>query len=241
MKRNEEWDISRRKIISNAIDACLREMYQKAQPPADIDEYVKKVESGEINDNTRPYIYQRHYLSNKEAKYIADKYLSAYRMNDEWTSNIDLLLSDLKEGCTINKTIPEYTDENGITHPSYRGYDNKAPLNDCLNDILKKHDINDDNLAKALTNEVMLYIKERQEFYRFDNEHTQFTWAVMLGSCPTSNKKDVEEYWESQGKPVNIIEHNPDAFWYVDAGYSDEEIKELLEDEENEEAVAENV
>lgn len=230
MKRNRKWNLTRRGLLSNVVHDCMKEMFQKAQPSVNIDDYIKKIKDGEITDDTRPYIYQRHYLSEKEAKYIVGKYLDAYRMRNEWTSNIDLLVKDLREGCTVDKYIDDYTDEYGNHHPGHRGYEKREPLQKRIANILEENAIKDDTIVKALSDEVFNYIENRRDFYRFDREEEQFNWSIFLGACPTSNKEDVIDYWKSQGKDIEIVERDPRTFWYIDNGYTDREIKEELEE-----------
>lgn len=220
-----KYNFYRRDILENAVHDCMKELYDKAQPSADYDEYIKQVKDGKITDDTRPYIYQRHYLSNEEAKYIVSKYINAYRLNNDWHSNLDLLVKDLKEGCSVDKYIKEYTDEHGNHHPGYRGYDRRDSLVKRFEDIC-----GDEELAEKLSDEVFDYIENRKNFYRFDREAEQFNMTIFLGACPTCNKQDVIDYWKSQGKDVNIVERDPRTFWMIDEGYTEEEIKEELEE-----------
>lgn len=227
-------NMTRSDILGQALKECMREMYSKAQPPADYDKYVKQVQSGEITDE-RPYIYQRHYLSDKEAHYIVDKYIDTYRFKNEWISNIDLLLKDLKNGCIVDKYIDDYTDSNGNTHPGYRGYDNRAPLKERISDILKQSGTAENGLSEKICEEVFDYIENRRNFYRFDREENQFNYSIFLGSCPTSNKQAVIDYWKSQGKDIEIVDRDERSFWMRDNGYTEEEIEEELNEIDNEE------
>ena len=232
MKRNKKWNLSRRQLLSNVVHDCMKELFQKAQPSVNIDDYLKQIKEGKITDNTRPYIYQRHYISDAEAKYVVEKYLDAYRMKNEWRSNIDLLIKDLKEGCTVDKYIDEYVDEYGNEHPGHRSYDKREPLEVRISNILANAGVTNDTLAKELSDEVFDYIENRKDFYRFDREEDQFNWSIFLGACPTGNKQEVIDYWKSQGKDINIVERDPRTFWMIDNGYTDREIQEELEEME---------
>ncbi len=226
MRYSKKWNISRDSVIENVFYDCLKEMYQKAQPSVDIDKYLKQIESGEIADDTRPYIYQRHYLSDEESKYIFEKYCTAYNISSSWVPNLNLLLDDLKKGCTVEKYIPEQVDEDGFRHPGYRGYDKRAPLQERINDI-----IGDAAVAEKVTEEVFDYIENRRDFYIFDRESQQFSNSVFLGAMPTSDKAGVIEYWKNQGVEVDIVDRDPESFWYIDHGYTKKEIKEALDNE----------
>lgn len=228
-------DITRNNIVSQAVKDCMSELYRKAQPPADFNKYLKQLKDSKITDDKRPYIYQRHYLSNEETRYIMDKYISAYRLKNEWISNIDLLIKDLKEGCIVDKYIEEHTDSNGVTSPGYRSYDNRAPLKERISNILKDAGVMRDDLCENICNEVFDYIENRRNFYRFDMEENQFNYTILLGACPTSNKQDVIDYWKSQGKDIEIVDRDERSFWLRDNGYTEEEIKEELNEMDNEE------
>lgn len=223
MENTNKYRLYRGGVFEKAFHDCVKEMYEKAQPPADYDEYIKQVKDGKITDATRPYIYQRHYLSEEETKYIAEKYIDAYRMRNEWKSNIDLLIKDLEEGCSIDKYIPEHTDEYGNHHPGHRGYEHRDPLVKRLENIC-----GDPELAKKMSDEVFDYIENRKNFYRFDREEEKFNVNVFLGSCPSHVKEEVIDYWKSQGTDIDIVERDPRTFWMIDEGYSDEEIAEEL-------------
>ena len=226
-------NMTRNDVLTKAFKECMSELYSKAQPSADFNDYLKQLKDGKITDDERPYIYQRHYLSDKEAHYIVDKYIDAYRFQNEWISNIDLLLNDLKHGCTVDKYIEDYVDKYGRHIPGYRSYDYRAPLKDRISNILKDAGVMRDDLCEKICGEVFDYIENRKNFYRFDREENQFNCSIFLGSCPTSNKQDVIDYWKSQGKDIKIVDRDERSFWMRDNGYTEEEIKEELADEEN--------
>jgi len=73
--------LDRDKIIQEAIDRCLEEMYQKSQPKASYYDYVAKAKRGEISKDE--LIYERHYLNKKQFDYIRKKYIKAYRLQNE--------------------------------------------------------------------------------------------------------------------------------------------------------------
>ena len=61
----------RESVLERAVHDCYREMFRKAQPRANYDDYIRKIKNGEIPKDTR--IYERHYLPDKEFKYIVNK------------------------------------------------------------------------------------------------------------------------------------------------------------------------
>ena len=118
--------IDRQIILEKAYNDCMREMYRKSQPSGDYDEYVRKVMDGEIDREER--VYTRHYLSRDEFEYILEKYKDAYNIRATWYDNVDVVKKYFDDKAIKDKWIPEKTDEDGFTHPGYRGYDEIARL-----------------------------------------------------------------------------------------------------------------
>lgn len=230
-KEPKKYEITREDILSEAIDRCMVELYEKAQPSADINEYIRKIKSGEITkeDQDKDPIYYRHYLSKEEMQYIVDKYHTAYRLDNEFKDSCDLLLKDMEESYTIDKYIDAHTDENGDYHPGYRGYDHMPTVEGQVKLALKMSNIENPELAKNITDIFREFIKNRRDFYRFDRDGEKFNYSVYLGASPTSSKERVIDFWKKQGKEIEIVDHNPEYFWYHDIGYTDEEIREEFE------------
>ena len=224
--------MTRDDIFKEAVRNCFRECYRKAQPSADYDEIVEKVKNGEIEDTDVNPVYNRYYLSMEEFTYIRDKYLDAYKMRNAWTPNIDLLKSYFVEGGTKDKYIPEHADEDGFTHPGYRGYEKVLPFKEQVLNYLRDCGLHESmavKLSHDINNIAIYNIESCQDFYRFDREESDFSWAVTLGASPTSNKEKVIEYWKSQGIEVKIEDRNPLLLWEMDE-YG-ENFAEIMEDE----------
>ena len=223
---------SRRDLLKEAVHDCLKEMYYRAQPSADWDEYLQLGKEGKIGKNEN--VWARHYLSKEYADYILDKYITTYRMNNEWKSNLEFLEKDLKEGCTVDKYIKDKIDKNGHYHPGHRGYDTREPLKDRLrNIVVDVYGVNDklDDAVNRLTDEVFDYIENRKNFYRFDREEDEFKWAVFMFN-PSTNKDEVIKYW---GKNMNIVDIDPRKFWMIDEGWTEKEMEEELSEIDEEE------
>ena len=120
----KNYELSREDILTEAYERCMAELYAKAQPAADINDYLNKIKSGEITkaEQNKEPIYYRHYISKKEMEYIVEKYHNAYRLGNEFKDSCDLLLKDMDEQYTVDKYIEEYDDEYGH-HPGHRGYE----------------------------------------------------------------------------------------------------------------------
>ena len=215
-------------IIKRAIDECMEEMYQKAQPSASYKELVEKVKSKELFESFENPIHNRYYLSQEEFKYIKDKYSDAYGFKPHWREDIEILEEYLKKGGNKDKYIPNTMEEDGNINPGYRSFEKIKPLRTQIHDLIQ-----DEDLANKVTDLVFDTIKECKNYYRFDKTQEIFDFHICLGASPTSNKETVKKYWESQGKPVEIEDRNPLLLWEMDE-YGDE-FEEVMIDEYGEE------
>ena len=211
-------------IIKRAIDECMEEMYQKAQPSVSYKELVEKVKDKEIYDSRENPVYDRHYLSLKEFDYIKNKYSEAYGFKPHWREDIEVLEDYLKKGGNKDKYIPTTMEEDGSIHPGYRSYERVKPLRSQIHDLVQ-----DENLANKVTDIVFDTIKVCKDYYKFDKTQEIFDFHICLGASPTSNKETVKKYWESQGKPIEIEEKNPLLLWDMD--YYGSEFENVMLDE----------
>ena len=226
--------LDRKEIISRAYTACMTEMYAKAQPPADYNQLIQDVKDGKIDKNEM--IYERHYLSHEEFKYILNKYIEAYGLKEKWNPYVETVEQYLIEGGIKDKYIQSYTDKHGNYHTAHRGYENVKPIKEqiekILNDEFTSCEVSPfvkDALRDKIVEIVMNTIKDCKDFYRFDREESQFSASVALGPSPCSNKDTVIEYWKSQGVDIEIEERNPLLLWEQD--YYGENFEEIMEDE----------
>lgn len=213
-------------IISQAVDACYTELYKRAQPSADFKELMAQYKID------KKQFYDHYYLSSEELKYVVEKYIEAYGMEDFWDRHFNLLKDNLKEGGMKDKWIPEKVDENGFRHPGYRGYEKYPPLRNQICSILEASFLSDttiNELTDKVTDKVFELINIVQDFYKHDKEKNDFTFTMYLGGSPTSNPDTVKEYWKSQGVDINIENRNPLLFW--DQDYYGDNFEEIMEEE----------
>lgn len=205
-KNITDFKLSRDDIMSEAIHRCKKEMYAKAQPSVDYDLLLEQYKNG-----CKTRLYERYYLSNEELKYIVAKYVELYHFESKLSDHFDLLIDNMTKGTIKDKWIPGKTDDDGFTHPGYRGYENVPPLEKII--------------GKEKAKTVIDYIKERKDFYSRDYEKEQFEFAIYLGDSPTSNEKEVIDYWKSQGINLKIDprKYNSDYFWSEENDYLEED------------------
>lgn len=218
--------INRDKIIEQAYHDCMKEMYARSQPPADYDQLLEDVKNGKIGKNE--CVYERHYLSHEEFKYILGKYKKAYNIRETWTSDIETLEEYLKSGGIKDKYIEAHTDKYGY-HPGHRGYETVKPIHNQISNILHEHGIDDKNIESTITETILKTVKNCKEFYKFDREESSFEFSVALGASPTSNPEVVKKYWKSQGVDLDIEIRNPLLFW--DQDYYGDSFEEVMEED----------
>lgn len=173
--------INRDEILGEAIHKCLVEMYKWAQPSINIDELIK---TGFKDDRDNP-LYNRHYLSQHNFKFIRDNYMSAYGITDDWDDTFEILIRQLLEGGIEDDYKPATEDR-----PAYRDYKKVAPLKDILT-------------CPGEVNTIIDYIKKCQNFFKGHcQEVNQFSCTMALGvGSPNSSAESVEKYWQANGRP----------------------------------------
>ena len=197
--------LSRDDIIREAIMRCKREMYARAQPSVDYDKLVEKYRG--VNEK----IYERYYLSREESKYVIDKYIRIYGLEDKFKENLDLIIDNMQNGTITDNYIPEKYDADGHKIPGYRDYKDVPPLKDII--------------GESIACSVIDYIKDRRNFYKTDHESEQFQFAILMGDSPTQNPKSVIEYWSKKGINIKIDprHYNNDYFWDEENGYLEDD------------------
>lgn len=182
-------------ILSEAIERCLDEMYRYAQPSITFEE-LKELSKKEFEETGKPQpVHERYYLSPEEYKVIEEKYLDAYNLIDKFKDHCDLIIRDMKEGCSKDKWI-----EGKDGFPGHRGY-KKVPSLD--------NEIGEENLNKVID-----FIEMRKNFYRINKDEQRFRFSVMNYS-PYSNKEAVINYWKSKGIDLKIEDRDKDDMWEV--------------------------
>lgn len=227
--------IDRHIILGKAYEDCMREMYRKSQPSADYDEYIRKLKNGEIDRDV--LVYNRHYLSRDEYEYILEKYKDAYNIRATWYDNVDVVKEYFNDNAIKDKWIPDKVEEDGFTHPGYRGYEKLPDFKDTVLEILKGENLNEadlSTLSQKIKEAVIKRIELCQKFYRFDREESGFEISVGLGASPTPNKNTVKEYWKSQGVDIEFEDRDPKYFWEIDkyGHVLDEDDDYITEEEE---------
>ena len=216
--------LNRRKVLEQAIHDCFKEMYAKSQPPADWDKIVDEFKTGVREKDER--VYEQHYLSKDEFTYILDKYIEAYNIKSHWKEDVEIIENYLKNGGLKDVYISAQYDDNGdIISPGYRSAEKVPAITDQITNIVPG------DAGKTISELVLNNIINCKNFYKFDQEENSFRFNISLGASPTSNPDTVKKYWkEKTGEDIQIEERNPKLFWYIDAGYTDEDLEYEFDD-----------
>lgn len=188
-------------VIEKATLDCLDEMYRSSQPSITWEEVVKQSEE---NKNRR--VWTEHYLPQHLYMKILEKYLSMYRIKEEWADNINVLAEYFREGGTKDKYIPERVDEHGNKHPGYRGYEKVEPIMIQFKNLLRSQGIEcPEGIAISLSELVMQNIDDCKNFYIHNREEMGFRFDVSNYS-PNSNINAVREFYKGTDIIINEIE-----------------------------------
>ena len=219
--------ITKDKILSRAVDECLKELYSYVQPSItweqfekECEEYSKKYiewknlkERPNIEEYCGPRPYEFHYLPKEIMKDICDSYVHAYRFDQqqELLDTIEVLKNYCKEPI-VDKYIEG---ENGF--PGYRGYDHPDNLEKELIEICSQHSHEPVNMAKELQSKFFEFLDMAGNFFNWNSDLNTFNINVYLGASPNSNKEAVIKNWKQyRNKDIEIDEEQIKKEYYGD-------------------------
>lgn len=187
--------ITRKDIIIQAIEECMKELFKWAQPKVTWEEFRKE---NKEYDGSGPKPYEFYYLDKDITKEIVENYAYAYRIGPELKDTITILI-DYFEHPIVDKYISKHTDENGNYHPGHRGYDYPESI---VNFIGEEH-----------WDKVKEYFNMAGNFYKWDSNLQMFNINVYLGASPNSNKQAVIDNWKKyKNKDIEIKDISLEEF-----------------------------
>lgn len=205
--KNENY-LDRDMILAEAEERCLCEMYRKSQPAGDYNEYVRKLNEGEIVEEIGDEIYRRHYLSQEETNYLLEKYIRCYGMYDKWNDYFDLLVEYMKE----NGKVAEKDSFRDLPHIKYM-------ISETIKEYFFKEGDHEkaEEAAEKISNLIFNRIEQCRNFYSHGREENNFKFHMLLSyGSPTTNKETVKAYWANKGIDIEIVDRDPDKFWSKD-------------------------
>ena len=193
--------IDRREIISKALHECKVELYKWAQPSIDFNAVCNLVQDKAFSniDTDKNPLYQRHYISTENARYIVKAYEEAYHIGSNFQDHLDLIINYITSKDSVKKT---YID-------GHKEYVSITP-------------ISKDDKAVSL-------LEECGNFYNKDSELSTFEYNIYLGCSPNTNKEEVEKYWQEHGYPnFKIKDFKIDDILYSEEDFTTEDFIESL-------------
>lgn len=214
--------ITRNKVLEKASIDCLKELYSKAQPTIDWDDFMEEnrlyskaykqweslykespEKAGSALDFCGPRPYEFYYLPREVMKDICDDYIRAYKLDsqEDLLDTIEILKHYCKEPI-VDKWIE---DKNGDGH---RGYDHPDNLVKEVTKILTKYDDSmDSEQGEEIVNKFFEFLDMAGNFYNWNYDLNYFNMNVYLGASPNSNKEKVIENWKLyRDKDISIDE-----------------------------------
>lgn len=166
---NEHW-ISRRDIIAKAQHDLIREMYLRAQPSVDIDDY----DFNALTKEEKEHFQEWYYLPIEIQNQLVDDYLEAYAAEDPMKMWFNWLIERFKEGGhrTVYKEIFKPGEK-------VRTGEETEKLDEL---------IGAENAEK-----VYKLMQDFMGFYRTNMDEHTIRGAVMFGPTPTADT--VEAHW----------------------------------------------
>ena len=221
--------MTRRDVLSDAIDKCVRELYSLAQPSITYDDFIeenkvflrKEKEYYNLPEDKRPpyheYMgpkpFEFYYLPREVFKDIADSYVEAYGFDDK--QNLLDIIETLKNYCQepiIDKWIERDGDE-----PGHRGYEHPDNLVKQLTDLIPDSGFDKSAIAESVQNKLFEFLDMAGEFFNWNRFLNTFNTHVYLGGTPNSNKEAVIENWKKyRNKDIKIDEEQIKKEYYGD-------------------------
>ena len=234
--------ITRREILSEAVDRCLKDLYNQVQPEVswekfkeECKEYSSKYleweewkrtnighpewEGKSITECIGPRPYEFYYLPKEVMKDICDSYIYAYKLDSqqELLDTIEILKSYCKEPI-VDKYIEGGLQEDGTRWPGHRGYDHPDNLIEEIRKILIKYDDHmDSEISEEVVNKFFSFLDMAGEFYNWNRDLNSFNMSIYLGPSPNTNKETVIKNWKKyKNKDIEINEEQIRKDYYDD-------------------------
>lgn len=193
--------ISKRDVLSQAIDDCMKELYSLAQPSVTWEDFMEQNEvyvskerewkdlpeegKPSYKDYMCPKPFEFYYLPREVLKNIIDSYVEAYGFNHQKE------LVDIKDtliGYCEDPIIEVYKKDRGYNR---REYEHQEHIVKQLSSIC-----NDEELAGKVWDKVKEILNQATDFFNWNSYLNTFYTHTYLGASPNSNKEAVIENWK---------------------------------------------
>jgi len=211
--------ITRRDVLSQAVDACMKELYSYAYPRIEWDDFLLENKIYNANKKEDPAPFEFYYLPKEIMKDICDSYIFAYQIDSQQELlNTISILKDYCENPIVDKHISEYTDENGDYHPGHRGYDHPDNLEKEIYKYLNSNFTGAEfENAEILQDKFFEFLDMAGNFYKWNADLNSFNMSIYLGASPNTSKEEVIENWKKyRNKDIEIDDEQIKKEYYGD-------------------------
>ena len=216
--------ISRRELLGEAVDKCMKELYSYAQPKIEFGDFIKenkeflkkeeeyyslpKDKRPSYKEYMGPKPFEFYYLPQNVMKEICDSYVEAYKLdNHQNLLDIIKILKDYCEEPIVDKYIEAQTDEQGNYHPGHRGYEHPDNLKKEIEKLIREYDSStiSEEIAEKCNNKFFEFLDMAGNFFSWNHDLNAFNMSVYLGASPNSSKERVIENWKKyRNKDIKI-------------------------------------
>lgn len=222
--------MTRRDVLSNAIENCLKELYSWATPKIEWKDFVeenkiysKKYREWELITEDKilgnpslleycgPKPYEFYYLPKEIYTDIMNSYIYAYKLDSqkELLDTIEILKNYCKEPI-IDKYIEG---ENGS--PGYRGYEHPDNLEKEITKILGPEAEDNPYHVHKICDKFFEFLDMAGNFFNWNSELNSFYMSAGLGPSPNSNKQAVIDNWKKyRNQDIEINEEQIKKDYY---------------------------
>jgi hypothetical protein len=202
--------MTRRKVLSNAVTECLKELYSWATPKIDWEEFLKenkiyteKYTKWEVLENRPPILeycgprpYEFYYLPSDIFNDIKESYVYAYKLDGQ--KELLDIIEILKNYC--KKPIVDKYIEGKDGEPGYRGYDHPDNLEKEITKILGPEAEDNPYHVHKICDKFFEFLDMAGNFFNWNGDLNSFYMSVCLGASPNSNKQAVIDNWKKYRK-----------------------------------------
>jgi hypothetical protein len=210
--------ISRSKLLAQAVEDCLQELYSVAQPSVtwenfkaecvEYNEKISKLPFFSKEENPKPFEF--YYLPKQIIKEIVNSYIHAYKLNEqqELLNTIEILKKYCQEPI-IKKYIDgckEYKYSDNLQLSLYKKSIDMFPNGDWGQF---------EEISKMAQNKFFEFLDMAGKFYNWTSELNSFITSIYLGACPCSSKQTVIDNWKKyRNQDIEIDEEQIKKEYY---------------------------
>ena len=95
---------TRKEVLEQAFDECIREMYLRSDPPVDINE----IDFSTFKDDEKNPFRSQHLIDSDQFDEVLEDTMYAYGIRDDFHDSLELIKQDLEKGPQLRLSKYEY-------------------------------------------------------------------------------------------------------------------------------------